>query len=279
MKNLIISEDLRVLNMIEQYERGEKKELEGNRALHSCIYSHSVDHHRITSIVTLYMLITPFFAYYYFNFHFFFLCISSLSIHIYIPMIMIMMIILSDLVQSSIFRDGCQQSFDDDIDIMGDLDFDFIHGMMTDDFIEGEGTSGYGRHGGGSSSNERQQYDDVFDDSNRMAFEHTYEPISNQSHHQHHHHHHHQEPVIRVNRNLQSFLPNRRSRSSSMSSSSNNYHMDMFDSNYFLASASSPLGTVSITSIVVSHMLITPIYAYYCFDYYLHTTTPPRPLH
>jgi hypothetical protein len=96
-----------------------------------------------------------------------------------------------------------------------------------------------------------------------MAFEHTYEPISNQSHHQQqqhqlqqqqqlHHHHHHQEPVIRVNRNLHSYLPNSSSRSSSMSSSSNNYHMDMFDSNYFLASASSPLGTVSITSIVIS---------------------------
>ena len=84
MKNLIISEDLRVLNMIEQYERGEKKELEGNRALHSCIYSHSVDHHRITSIVTLYMLITPYFAYYYFNFHFFFFFAYHLSLSTFI---------------------------------------------------------------------------------------------------------------------------------------------------------------------------------------------------
>lgn len=84
-----------------------------------------------------------------------------------------MMIVFSDLIQSGIFRDGCLQPFDDDIDLMGDLDFDFIKGMMTDDFLEGGETSGYGGGSSISSSNERQQYDDVFDDNNRMAFEHT----------------------------------------------------------------------------------------------------------
>ena len=221
----------------------------------------------------------------------FFINPNEVIIHAYIY---ISMITFTDLIQSGIFRDGCcRQSIKYDIDLMGDLDFDFIHGMMTDDFLGGGETSGYdgGYSGGGatSSSNERQQYDDVFDDddSNRIAFEHTYKPVSNQSHnqqqllHQHHqqqqHHHHQQDPIIsRVSRNLHhSYLPNRsRIRSSSMSSSSNNYHINMFDPNYsLLASSSSPLvdelhyvGKIKcdcISSIVIQYMLITPIYAYY----------------